>query len=153
MQISGWAHQALRANFLLIVLWNMSNFSCHMEDMKIPAAMSTQLPTVSKMPCFSGYFVLLKTVHVLAPLSCDEAFLICELKTKQTWWLSSWIFTIAVTGWYLSTDLMISMGHTDSNRNTKHCYLFFIELFHTPKLMIPLLVHLQKLELPGSHSK
>lgn len=82
VQISGWAHQVLRANFQLNVLWSTSNFYYLVEGMKISAVMSTLLPTIWEMPCFSSYFVLLKIAHTLASLLCDEAFLICELKTK-----------------------------------------------------------------------
>lgn len=55
------------------------------------------------------------------------------------------IFTKAMAGWYLGTDLTISRWHVYSNSSSQHYYLFFIKLFHTSKLMIPLLVHLQKL--------
>jgi len=44
------------------------------EGIKISSVMSTLVPTILDMPCFSGYFVLLKIVHT-ASLSCDKAFL------------------------------------------------------------------------------
>lgn len=133
--------------------WCGSMIKKIVEGMQISAFISALVLSILGKPYFSGCFVLLKIVHISFTLMWWSLFNLWAERQNKYDAFPPKIFTIAMAGWHVSTALTICRWHTYFNGSSQHHYLFFLKLFHTSKLIIPLLVHLQKLQLSGSHSK